>query len=105
MLQTKRFARRREDFVCARCGAAVTGAGYRNHCPKCLYSRHVDVNPGDRAEGCQGLMAPVAVEVEGGRYVLVHECERCKAVRRNKAAPDDDTAAILRVARARAGRG
>ena len=41
-----------QSFTCANCGAAVSplaGGGYRNHCPVCLHSLHVDVNPGDRA--------------------------------------------------------
>ena len=51
-----RFTRVVEDFTCGQCGAAVTGDGYTNHCPLCLWSRHVDINPGDRAAECGGLM-------------------------------------------------
>ncbi|MBR6751902.1 MAG: RNHCP domain-containing protein, partial [Alphaproteobacteria bacterium] len=44
----KQFVKRVENFTCAHCGAEVFGNGYTNHCPKCLWSRHVDNNPGDR---------------------------------------------------------
>ncbi|MFA6992594.1 MAG: RNHCP domain-containing protein, partial [Candidatus Gracilibacteria bacterium] len=40
----KRFSRTIEDFVCEKCGAKVKGDGYTNHCPKCLWSKHVDIN-------------------------------------------------------------
>ncbi len=82
-----------ERFVCDHCGAEVpplANGSYRNHCPVCLHSRHVDVHPGDRASDCGGLLVPVAVEHSGKKgWVIVHRCERCGAVRRNKAALDD----------------
>ena len=43
------FTRKVEDFTCEHCGREVHGNGYTNHCPHCLHSKHVDVNPGDRA--------------------------------------------------------
>jgi hypothetical protein len=84
-----RFSRRAEDFCCAKCGRQVSGDGYTNHCPSCLFSRHVDVFPGDRAERCAGLMEPVGVISERGSLVLFHLCQRCGVVRRNKAAAAD----------------
>ena len=89
-----RFTRTREDFVCGHCGAQVRGNGYTNHCPKCLWSRHVDVDPGDRAAECGGLMRPVGVLFEDGEHVLVQECERCGHRRRNRAARSDDRTAL-----------
>ena len=59
----KQFVRRREDFVCEHCGTKVVGDGYTNHCPKCLWSKHVDIMPGDRAEDCQGLMRPIDIKL------------------------------------------
>ena len=57
----------REGFTCKVCGRPVTPAGagsdHRNHCPNCLSSLHVDVEPGDRASDCGGIMDPVAVWV------------------------------------------
>lgn len=44
----KHFTKTVEDFICAHCGTHVRGNGYTNHCPECLWSKHVDNNPGDR---------------------------------------------------------
>lgn len=84
----KRFQRKIENFTCERCEEKVTGNGYTNHCPSCLWSKHVDVNPGDRAEDCQGLMKPVAFFNER-RPVLMHQCEVCGKEKRNKVARHD----------------
>lgn len=89
------FTRRREDFTCLRCGTAVRGTGYTNHCPRCLWSRHVDVNPGDRAAGCGGAMEPVGALSERGGIVLVQRCVDCGHTRRNRSAADDDRDAVL----------
>jgi len=89
------FQRRKEDFVCENCGYKVVGSGYTNHCPKCLYSKHVDVQPGDRLEICQGLMKPVGIEQQHGEYIIVHKCLKCGAVRKNKQAVEDDFDKIL----------
>jgi RNHCP domain-containing protein len=80
----------------------LTNGSYRNHCPRCLYSRHVDEVPGDRASGCGGLMRPVALRVGTAKGMqLVHRCERCGARRVNRVARDtdapDDLAAVLRL--------
>ena len=99
---SKRFARRVEDFVCGNCGAEVTGDGYTNHCPACLWSLHVDVNPGDRAESCGGAMRPIGIETKGGKRALVHRCEKCGAERRCKTSPGDDAEALYALARASA---
>lgn len=101
----RKFQRRIESFVCGCCGRAVRGDGYTNHCPECLHSMHVDVNPGDRAESCGGLMAPVDYEIRGGAYVIVHQCLRCGAVRRIRMRPEDNVSALLRLARSRAAGG
>jgi len=31
----------------------------RDHCPYCLYSKHLDIFPGDRKNECKGLMKPI----------------------------------------------
>ncbi|MBL7523389.1 RNHCP domain-containing protein, partial [Frankia sp. CNm7] len=95
---TRRFTRTTEDFDCLVCGAAVRGDGYTNHCPRCLWSRHVDVAPGDRAATCGGLMRPVAVEVRAHDTMLTHVCERCGHRRRNRTSPADDQEALPRLA-------
>lgn len=95
----KHFTRTVEDFTCEKCGTHVTGDGYTNHCPRCLWSKHVDVNPGDRAETCGGLMEPVRVEGTADEYVLLHRCTQCGFERRNKVANGDDFDALLALAR------
>jgi RNHCP domain len=77
------------------CGEAVTGNGYTNHCPACLWSLHVDVHPGDRAAICRAPMRPVQLLYERGAFVVVHECTGCGVRRRNKASPDDDVSQLL----------
>lgn len=91
---TKKFQRRIEDFTCGHCGQSVTGDGYTNHCPHCLYSRHVDINPGDRAEDCGGLMQPVGIDNLKGEWVITHECMTCHATRRCKTRSEDMDAVI-----------
>lgn len=99
MPETKKFTKVIEDFKCEKCGFAVTGSGFTNHCPKCLWSKHVDVNPGDRAAACGGLMEPIAVETVGGDHAITHRCEKCGHRKRNKAAADDDFEELLKIAR------
>ncbi len=98
------FTRTREDFVCRHCGQAVGGDGYTNHCPYCLWSRHVDVDPGDRAAECLGLMEPVEVVLEKDTYVLTHRCVACGHEKRNRAASGDDREALARLAASLAAR-
>jgi hypothetical protein len=93
----KRFRRVKENFACERCGFPARGSGYTNHCPRCLWSKHVDVNPGDRRAACRGLMEPAGVELKNGRCVILHRCVACGRERRNKAAQDDSFDAILRL--------
>lgn len=86
-----------EDFVCDNCGEFVVGDGYTNHCPKCLWSKHVDIEPGDRAENCFGKMKPVSVEKEGEEYILTHQCELCDYQKRNKSHPNDNFDVLVKV--------
>ncbi len=96
MQERKNFIARNEDFTCGNCGKFVEkiiyGGSYRNHCPFCLYSKHVDDEvPGDRANTCAGLMKPIGVFTRrSGEYVLVHKCEKCGFERFNRIAGDDD---------------
>lgn len=84
--------------MCAFCGAEVmpvSNGSYRNHCPFCLWSKHVDLLPGDRQSSCRGLMEPVELDYRSSKgYLIVHRCIRCGHVRQNRAAvgrvqPDD----------------
>jgi hypothetical protein len=93
----KRFQRKIEDFTCGECGEEIKGDGYTNHCPHCLWSKHVDINPGDRASDCGGLMEPVSKEIEKDEYVITHRCVECKYEKRNKSAPKDDFDKLLNI--------
>lgn len=94
----RKFQRTKENFSCENCGFTVNGTGYTNHCPQCLWSKHVDVNPGDRAAECQGLMPPVSVETKKGDYRILHRCVTCGHERWNKAAKEDEFEVILQIA-------
>lgn len=100
----RRFQRTVEDFACGHCGLEVQGDGYTNHCPRCLWSQHVDVNPGDRLAGCGGLMEPVAIEGTPGTYRILHRCQLCSAEKWNQASPADDFDALLALAETQAKR-
>lgn len=89
------FIRRKEDFTCEHCAEVVRGTGYTNHCPTCLWSKHVDIHPGDRAAACQGMMQPISLERSGALWVVTHLCERCNHKKRNKLSPEDDFDAAL----------
>ena len=91
------FKRTVKDFICAHCGASVEGDGYTNHCPKCLWSKHVDTNPGDRAAACGGLMEPIRLE-GASKYRIVHRCQKCKLERAVNVAKNDDVKAVLALA-------
>jgi hypothetical protein len=80
----------------------VKGDGYTNHCPGCLFSKHVDVNPGDRAEECGGLMAPVEVQMKAGEPIIIHQCLKCGFTRPNKLSKGDDYNALVEAARKKA---
>lgn len=97
-METASFTRVIETFTCEHCGVVNEGNGYTNHCKQCLWSKHVDINPGDRSATCGGLMKPTAIENEQGDYVLTHTCERCHHKKRNKVAPNDNFDAVVALA-------
>ncbi len=92
-------------FTCLICDlevAPLSNGSYRNHCPGCLYSQHLDVVPGDRASSCEGMMEPVGLKYRSGKGLqVVHRCMTCGMVRANRAASDtvqpDDLEALLRL--------
>jgi len=96
----KKFTRTVEDFTCEHCGSQVTGNGFTNHCPSCLWSKHVDIAPGDRAATCANLMEPIAVSSDRKHgYRLLHRCSKCGAERWNRVSPNDSFEALLALAR------
>ena len=96
-MKEKKFKRTIEDFVCVHCGANVKGNGYTNHCPKCLWSKHVDINPGDRVGECKGLMEPVGFEKRADTYLILHRCVVCGVEKKNSFVDGDDFEKLLKL--------
>jgi hypothetical protein len=93
------------SFRCVNCRIDVPtdapGTQHRNHCPACLWSRHVDDRPGDRAmlDECGSGMEPIAISVRGrGEWVIVHRCNGCGELDANRSAADDSPLLLLRLA-------
>lgn len=93
----KKFIKIIEDFTCEHCGEKVKGNGYTNHCPACLYSKHVDENPGDRLSACQGIMAPVEIITRKQNHFIKHRCLTCGIERLNSVSPEDNFEEVLKV--------
>lgn len=101
------------EFKCAHCGYIVSserwlsGVNNRNHCPYCLWSRHLDLySAGDRLSACKAAMQPVALTIKrsrnkyrrgGGELMLVHQCTECGEFSINRIAADDDARTLLEV--------
>jgi len=99
----KRFSKNDTGFVCVHCRCDVTplGVSSRDHCTHCLHGLHVDVNPGDRANECGGVLVPSAVSPDAKHgYVIHYICAGCGARVNNRAAKDDNFEEILRVCKA-----
>jgi DNA-directed RNA polymerase subunit RPC12/RpoP len=104
-----------QDFKCTRCGHLIlthpmlAGVNNRNHCPHCLWSRHMDLwEAGDRLSACKAPMRPIGLTLKrrykkypgaSGELMLVHQCTVCKRVSINRIAADDDAEGILAVYR------
>ena len=102
------------DFKCLHCHGYVSaaellsGVGNRNHCPYCLWSRHLDLfTAGDRLAACKAPMHPVGLTLKrshnkyasavGGELMLVHVCMDCERISINRIAADDVSEAIIEV--------
>ena len=86
-----------DSFTCRVCGRLVTpqsaGTDHRNHCP------NVDIEPGDRASDCGGIMEPAAVWVRrGGEWAIIHRCRRCGGLSSNRIAADDNPMKLMSIA-------
>lgn len=93
----KLFSKNDNFFVCEHCNKEVNPLKYtsRDHCPYCLYSKHVDINPGDRLNECEGLLEPIGIEKFKDTYKIVYKCEKCKQLHKNIMANDDDMNLII----------
>jgi hypothetical protein len=101
-MSDRKFQRRPEDFVCEKCGAEVKGSGYTDHCPKCLVSKHVDNNPGDRASECRAAMLPIRTHYRDGSFIITYKCSGCGKIKEIKAAADDNEELLFGLLNAKA---
>jgi hypothetical protein len=102
------------DFRCIHCTAYVSaqvglaGVQHRNHCPYCLWSRHMDLRSGgDRLSACKSAMEPIGLTLKRlnkkyardntGELMLVHHCTRCGTLSINRIASDDLEQVLLEV--------
>ena len=95
----KKFQRKIENFTCKNCKEKNIGTGYTNHCKKCLWSKHVDVNPGDRAEKCGGMMEPIGIDFKNGEFIIAHRCLKCKKERKNTLGEKDNFDVAISIAK------
>ncbi len=102
------------DFRCIFCGQYVSaqeflsGVHHRNHCPYCLWSRHLDLfQAGDRLAACKARMQPIGLTLKRagkkygnpvqGELMLVHRCVECEKVSINRIAADDNNRTVMEI--------
>lgn len=93
----KSFIMKDEEFICTNCGKHVSKLNYtaRDHCPYCLTSIHIDINPGDRLNNCKGLLIPIGVEKFKDSYKIIYKCSKCGINHKNIMARDDNINKII----------
>ena len=86
-----------EEFTCEFCGKKIEKLKHtaRDHCNYCLYSKHVDINPGDRKNTCHGLLKPIGIEKFKNTYKIIYKCEKCNMIHKNIIASDDNYDLII----------
>lgn len=92
--------RDQNGFICNHCGKFIPlrapGTKHRNHCPWCLWSKHVSLKEHDRKSQCHGLMKPIGISTQNdGEWALIHRCIKCGVIRTNRIAGDDDEMMLL----------
>jgi len=107
-------SKRKFGFTCEHCNSWVSkdqfiGTHFRNHCPFCLYSKHLDIKKsGDRHSSCHDLMKPIGLTFkhEGidkyghprqGELMLIHQCLECNDFSINRLAADDQAEMVMLV--------
>ncbi len=90
-----------EEFICENCGKKVQKLGYtaRDHCPYCLYSKHVDINPGDRNNACKAMLKPIGIEKFKNSFKIIYKCEKCNKTHKNIMAIDDNMDLIIELSK------
>ena len=97
----KKFIMKDESFTCNNCGYFVNPLKYtaRDHCPNCLYSIHIDINPGDRKNECLGNLIPIGIEKFKDIYKIVYKCDKCHQTHKNIMARDDNMNIIIELSK------
>ena len=97
----KRFNELDEGFICEHCNKNVDKLVYssRDHCPYCLYSKHVDINPVDRLNTCKVLRKPIGIEKYKDTYKILYKCQKCGQTHKNIMARDDDMNKIIEISK------
>jgi len=97
----KKFNMIDEEFICENCKKSVNKLNYtaRDHCNHCLYSKHVDIMPGDRANNCHGLLKPIGIEKYKNTYKIIYKCEKCNILHKNIMADDDNFDKIIELSK------
>ncbi|PIZ98232.1 MAG: hypothetical protein COX78_03470 [Candidatus Levybacteria bacterium CG_4_10_14_0_2_um_filter_35_8] len=105
-LKSSTIANKRRNFIvpnkkiyfCEHCGKKVMGGRYNNHCPFCLWSKHVDeIIPGDRESECEGIMEPIGVNLKNRKWRIIQKCVECGKSFAVNSAPDDEFDIIIQL--------
>ena len=98
----KKFNMIDEEFICENCKNKIKPLGYtaRDHCNYCLYSKHLDIFPGDRKNTCKGLLKPISIEKFKDTYKIIYKCEKCGEIHTNIRAKDDNFDLIIELSKA-----
>lgn len=94
------FVKNDNEFICINCNKKVEKLKYtsRDHCNHCLYSIHIDITPGDRANDCLGMLVPInVIESSKKGKVIIYRCSKCGAEVRNIVAADDNSETIYKI--------
>ena len=101
MLESSKFTEIDEEFICENCGRKIPKLNYtaRDHCNYCLYSKHIDIMPGDRKNNCTGLLKPIDIEKYRDTYKIIYECQKCHQKHKNIMASDDNLDLIIELSK------
>lgn len=97
----KKFNMIDDEFICENCHKLVNKLNYsaRDHCNHCLFSKHVDIFPGDRSNDCCGLLKPIGIEKHKNTFKIIYKCEKCKTIHKNIMANDDNMNVIIELSK------
>ncbi len=97
------FSKNNESFNCINCRKKVLEHpnSSRDHCNFCLIGLHVDVEPGDRANDCKGILEPIGLRTSSGKEQVVFSCLKCGKNVFCVTAPDDNREKIIELSKRR----